>query len=181
MKKKTLLATLMVAALSVSMLFGCGNSTEESKAPAETAAPTEAVTDPATEAPTEAATEASKDGLTFDGEKFKVEYVKYEVGKDYEGNPCLYYYYDFTNKSDEATNSLVAAYIQVFQNGVELETAITDTESPEVTNSMKDIKNGVTLQCCNVYALTDESDLEIEVSDWTSFDGEKATQTLKLK
>lgn len=70
MKKKTLLATLMVAILSVSVLFGCGSSTEESKTPAGTKEPTEAATDPATEASTEAV-QTQKDGLNtviFDNE-----------------------------------------------------------------------------------------------------------------
>lgn len=182
--KRRIVALLMVSMLAVSMLAGCGGGSDSgSQTPAgtEEVKPTETDAPETTEAQAEAQTEASKDGLSFECDTFKVDYIKHEVSKDYEGKPCLLYYFTFTNKGEEATSALVTSYLQFFQNGIELETAITDTASDEINNYMKDIKTGVSLDCCVAISLTDESDVEVEASELISFDNSKATQVITLK
>lgn len=180
--RRKMIALCMAAMLATTALVGCGGGSDSgSQTPASTEKTTTAAAEPSTAAPTEAQTEASKDGLVFECDTFKVEYVKHEVGKDFEGNPCLYYYFNFTNKGDEATSAVVAPYFQFFQNGIELEMAITDETTDEMNNYSKDIKKDVTLECCATYELSDDSDVEVEVSDWVSFDDSKGEQVLKLK
>lgn len=181
--KRRIIALCMTGILIASTFTGCGGTNTGSQTPMSTEKVTEIAAPSTTtaEISTEAVTETSKDSLTFECDSFKVEYVKHEVGKDYEGNPCLYYYFNFTNKGEEATSAMVTPYFQFFQNGIELEMAIADETPDEMNNYSKDIKKDVTLECCIAYELSDESDVEVKVSDWTSFDDNKGEQVLKLK
>ena len=183
MKKKITVA-MMVAAMSMSVM-ACGSSSDapkETQAPAATEAATEA---PATteEATTEAPeTEAADDGtINFETDKYVITYSKHEIGKDMDGNPCLLYYYTFTNNGDENTSAMASAQVQCFQNGVENELAYIDYEIPEYENYMKDIQPGGTIDVCEPFELQDTSDVDIEVSDWISFDGAKDTQLITIE
>ncbi len=62
--------------------------------------------------------------IDFNMGKYIVKYTGHAIGTDYEGTPCLIVYYDFTNNSDEITSAQMSAYIRVFQNGVQCESAI---------------------------------------------------------
>ena len=87
---------------------------------------------------------------------------------DYEGNPAMIVDFTFTNNSDEATSFAVACSQKAFQNGVQLETAIV---MDDLGNGyMAEIKPGATTQARLAYALTDESDVTVEVSELFSLD-----------
>ncbi len=115
--------------------------------------------------PTEAAY-----GVTIDGCR---------VTEDYEGNPAAVITYTFTNNSDEATSFMVALYPKVFQNGVELDTAIgSDWDSNKYTS---DVKPGSSTTVEIGYALEDMSDVTVEVEELLSFsDTILAEQTFSL-
>ena len=171
--KKKITAAMMVAAMSMSIM-ACGSSSD---APKETQAP--AATEAETEAPE---TEAADDGtINFETDKYVITYSKHEIGKDMDGNPCLLYYYTFTNNGDENTSAMASAQIQCFQNGVENELAYIDYEIPEYENYMKDIQPGGSIDVCEPFELQDTSDVDIEVSDWISFDGAKDTQLITIE
>ena len=119
--------------------------------------------------------------INFDGSGYNVTYVKHETGTDYEGNPCLYYYYTFTNNGDENTSAAVATYIQCFQNGVQCQTAITTDSNDSINNYMMEVQPGGSIEVCQVYSLTDTSDVTVEASDLISLSDEKDTQTIKLQ
>lgn len=119
--------------------------------------------------------------INFDGSGYNVTYVKHETGTDYEGSPCLYYYYTFTNNGDENTSAAVATYIQCFQNGVQCQTAITTDSNDSINNYMMEVQPGGSIEVCQVYSLTDTSDVTVEASDLISLSDEKDTQTIKLQ
>lgn len=108
-------------------------------------------------------------------------HVKHETGTDYEGNACLYYYYTFTNNGEENTSAAAASYVQCFQNGVQCEPAITTDYNDAINNYMMEVQPGGSIEVCEVYALTDTSDVTIEASDLISFSDEKDTQTITLQ
>lgn len=109
-------------------------------------------------------------GVTIDGCR---------VTEDYEGNPAAVITYTFTNNSDEATSFMVALYPKVFQNGVELDTAIgSDWDSNKYTS---DVKPGSSTTVEIGYALEDMSDVTVEVEELLSFsDTILAEQTFSL-
>lgn len=137
-------------------------------ASAETAAGGAAASEPQAaeqSEPTEAAY-----GVTIDGCR---------VTEDYEGNPAAVITYTFTNNSDEATSFMVALYPKVFQNGVELDTAIgSDWDSNKYTS---DVKPGSSTTVEIGYALEDMSDVTVEVEELLSFSNTiLAEQTFSL-
>lgn len=177
MKKKILMAILAMT-LTFS-LVACGGETDDT-----TEASTEETTDTSDETAEETAenAESSDDGvINFEADAFTVEYTRHEVGEDYEGNPCLIYYFNFTNNGEEAASAAVTSYIQCFQNGVECEMAILMDENEGIDNSMKDIQPGKTIEVANAYLLEDNSEITLEASDWVSFSDEKDTQVITLE
>ena len=93
----------------------------------------------------------------------------------------IFYYFNFTNKSTEATSAVVSSYFQCFQNGIECETTFLEGENAEYNNLSKDIQQGITIEACEIYKLTDMSEVTIEASDWTSISGEKDIQKITLE
>lgn len=119
--------------------------------------------------------------IDFNGDGYNVTYARHETGTDYEGDPCLYYYYTFTNNGEENTSAAVASYIQCFQNGVQCQTAITTDSNDSINNYMMDVQPGGSLEVCQVFELTDTSDVTIEASDLISLSDNKDTQIIKLQ
>lgn len=118
--------------------------------------------------------------IDFEAASFKVTYSRHETGKDWDGNPCLYFYYNFTNNGTENTSAMSSAYMQCFQNGVQCDTAFVDYNT-EMDNYMKDIQPGTTIEVCECYVLSDNSEVTIEASDWASFSNDKDVQKITLK
>ena len=174
MKKRLL--TILLATTMIFSLIACGDS-EEADTPSDntTENSTAENTVPEKEEPVD-------DGIIdFEGETFKITYTKHETGTDYEGNPCLYYYFTFVNNGEEAASAAVTSYIQCFQNGIECDIAITDEYNEQMDNYMKDIQPGIEIEVCEVFSLTDNSEVTLEASDWVSFSGEKDIQKITLE
>lgn len=169
--KKKILAILLIATLTLS-LVACGGSSSDS-GNEETQQ---------TESEEKKEDVVEDDGIIdFECDSFKITYTRHEVSTDWEGNPCLIYYFNFTNKGDEATSAMVTSYIQCFQNGVECETAILDGDNEAYDNYSKDIQKDVTIEACNVFKLDGTSEVTLEASDWTSLSDEKDTQKITLE
>ena len=153
MGKRIVAAALTVAALvTPCALVGCGGET-----PADTdEAPVEQEAEPEQAEPEASDAEYA---VTIDGSA---------VTEDYEGNPAMIVDFTFINNSDEATSFAVACSQKAFQNGVELERAIV---TDDLGNGyMAEIKPGATTTARIAYALTDESDVTVEVEELFSFD-----------
>lgn len=127
--------------------------------------------------------EVADDGIiNFNGATYNVTYVKHEVSTDYDGNPCLLFYYTYTNNGEEASNASVDSYIKVFQNGIECESAfIIDNLPDSYDNYMKDVQPGYSLEICQAYSLEDMSDVTVEATELMSFDNKKDVQILSLE
>lgn len=138
-------ATLMIAAAFAApvVLTGCGSETSDAGSAAE-----------------EQVEEVQSDfAVTIDGSTLTT---------DYEGNPAMIVDYTFTNNSEEATSFFAACDVKAFQNGVQLEIAAV---MDDLGNGyMAEIKPGATTQARLAYALTDSSDVSVEVSELFSFD-----------
>lgn len=130
---------------------------------------------------TQALQETDDGIINFDGEGYNVTYVKHELTEDNEGNPCLLFYYTFTNNGEENASAAVNSYIKVFQNGVQCDPAFLLDSPDSSSNYMKDVQPGYSVEVCQEYKLSDTSDVTVEVSDLISLDDKKDTQILVLE
>lgn len=155
MRKKRLLCATLVATTLI--FVGCGQQTES----------TEVTTTPAatsTEAVTETTTEAEKE--------VSYEFLRHELTTDFEGNPAIWIYSRVTNVSSETILANCIAYPALFQNGIELEIAIPNSaemEKEEYRNAAKDIQPGTSIEIAQLYKLSDNSTITIEINnllDW---------------
>ena len=119
--------------------------------------------------------------INFDGEGYNITYVKHELSEDYEGNPCLLVYYTYTNNGEEASSAAVNSYLQVFQNGIQCDTAILMDSPDAYGNYMKDIQPGYSIEVCQAFCLEDTSDVTLEASELISFDDKKDVQIIVLE
>ena len=97
--------------------------------------------------------------LTFDGTA---------LAKDYEGKDVLLFIFTYTNKTPEGKMPLTEVFMTVYQGGMSLDSAILmDSNYSDLTAaSLKQVKDGASLQYCVAYILNDmSSDLEVEVTD----------------
>lgn len=120
-------------------------------------------------ASSESASEPAKQAQKAPDTLFPVEIKESAVVKDYEGNPALVVALTWTNNSEETTMFESALMVTAFQDGVSLDYAITDgTTGYDLDASWKEIRPGTTqdVWCC--FALTSESDVEVEVTEWIS-------------
>ena len=117
--------------------------------------------------------------IDMDFDTFHLKYVSHEVSADYDGNPCVIIYYDFTNNDDEPQSALLAVYSQVFQNGIECDLAyIHDNEY--TSNESKDVQKGTTIRVGSAYSISDMSDVDVIVKESFSFNDKSDKMTLKL-
>jgi hypothetical protein len=87
--------------------------------------------------------------------------------------------YTFTNNSEDATSFVVALHPEVFQNSVELNTAVGSNWDSETY--LSDVKPGSSTTVEIGYQLGDMSDITVEVSELLDFDGTLlAEQTFSL-
>lgn len=184
MVKKTLATIVTMVMVMGFTACGDSNSSDSKQEPVSGTATSAASTEAPTEDPTEAPAEevAADDGIiSLETDDFSVVYSRHEAGTDYEGKPCLYYYYTFTNKSAENQSAAIATSVKAFQNGVECGSGISTEDRPEIENYMKEVQSGGALEVCEVYKLADTSEVTIEAKDFLSFSDEKDTQVLALQ
>lgn len=121
--------------------------------------------------------------IDFATERCYIKYTGHEVSADYDGNPCLIFYYDFTNNSDVDTSADIATYIKAFQDGVQIESAFysPDEENISYSNSSKQIQPGVTINVAQVFELTSDSDVDVKASESFSLKDLEDSMTLSIK
>ncbi len=106
------------------------------------------------------------------------------LAKDFEGKDVVIVKYIFTNvSSDESTAFYTAFDETVYQNGVGLNESyiLDDSADYSSDNQTKEIKKGASLEVEVAYELNDTTtDIEVEVTEWLSFDDTKVTKTFKI-
>lgn len=123
----------------------------------------------------------------FDTKDWYIKYTGYELSNDYEGNPCVIIYYDYTNKEAEPQSAMAAWIgIDAFQNGVQCDSApisISENPNQSIENTYKQVMPGVTINVAESYRITDLSSLTIIVKDpfdWSK-DAKNVTAVLDIK
>jgi len=119
------------------------------------------VTDPQTTLPSSGAYE----------EDYEVTIVGCEYTEDWDGNPALRVYFDFTNNGTEAQSFWMATNYRALQDGVELEICWPDDEVDEDENYDVEIEPGETITCTESYLLRSDSPVEVEFYSYM-YDGE---------
>ena len=129
------------------------------------------------------APEASADDtLNLTTEKFTIKYTKHTITKDFAGNPCIMVYYDYTNNSSSASSAMVDVSLKAYQHGESCEAAIPENNDDAIDHFTAEIQPGQTVNVCQAFTLTDESDVTVQAQEAFSFDEDaNARQILKVK
>lgn len=129
------------------------------------------------------APEATADDiLNLTTEKFTIKYTKHVITKDFAGNPCIMVYYDYTNNSSSASSAMVDVSLKAYQHGEVCEAAIPENNDDAIDHYTAEIQPGQTVNVCQAFTLTDESDVTVQAQEAYSFyEDATAKQILKVK
>lgn len=129
------------------------------------------------------APEASADDtLSLTTDKFTIKYTKHVITKDFAGNPCIMVYYDYTNNESTASSAMVDVSLKAYQHGEACEAAIPENNDDAIDHFTAEIQPGQTVNVCQAFTLTDESDVTVQAQEAFSFDEDAvAKQILKVK
>lgn len=189
MKKTSIIVTILL--LAVFFLFAAGSGEDATDAtskdveqPKETVTSTEAenVVTPTEEyEETVEATEPEQEGVLGD---YIVEIDSCRMAKDYEGKPIVIVKYIFTNVSDDSPAAFLYTFdAAVYQNGIGLNESyfVDDDANYDSGNQTKEIKAGTTIEVEIAYELDDTTtDIEVEVSEFISWNDDKISKTFAL-
>lgn len=97
----------------------------------------------------------------------------------YTGDAVLVVNLTFTNNSGNTVSPDGALIVQAFQDGVELDLALLDSDSYDMGSSSREVQTGNTYKFQEAFTLTSEtSPIEVNVSDMMVFSGDPiATKT----
>ena len=129
------------------------------------------------------APEASADDtLNLTTDKFTIKYTKHVITKDFAGNPCIMVYYDYTNNESTASSAMVDVSLKAYQHGEACEASIPENNDDAIDHFTAEIQPGQTVNVCQAFTLTDESDVTVQAQEAFSFDEDAvAKQILKVK
>lgn len=170
---KKLISLCLILLMSL-LLVACGETPSTSKGDGDTPS----VVEDTDSAPADVAEENTGEG---DLGEYHVRITGYHLAKTYDDKDAVILDYDFTNNGEDAASAMFALSFKLYQNGVELETAIIIDDSYDGDNALKDIKTGVTLSCQCAYELEDTtSPIEVEVSKFISFSKDVVNYVIEL-
>ena len=133
---------------------------------------------------TSAEVSEASDGETIDmtTDKFTIRYTHYKISRDFAGKPCIMVYYDYTNHSSSPSSAMVDVSLKAYQHGTACEAAIPESTDDAIDQYMAEIKSGETVNVCQAFSLSDESDVTLQAEEAFSFEkGDVTSQTLKVK
>ena len=174
MKRFTaILSVLIIVVFSVFALASGEDTVEESVGSAEG---TQAETKPESATVPEENTNALGD--------YSVVIDSCRLAKDYEGKDVVIVKYIFNNVSNEEASAFCASVTaNVYQDGIGLNESIFLDDSAEYSadNQTKAIKEGTFLEVEVAYELNDTTtDIDVEVTEWVSFDDKMVTKTFSI-
>ena len=100
--------------------------------------------------------------FSLDTEQYSIQYAEHHVEEDYAGHPCLFLYYDYTNKGDHPAGALMDVNLSVLQHGKKCMTGIPERNRTDTVSYLKEVKPGETARICQVFALMDLSDVTVQ-------------------
>lgn len=104
-----------------------------------------------------------------------------KITKDWQGKNAVIVTYEFTNNSDNAISFDSSLDAKVFQDGIELETAVLSDDDDAKLFDTVDLKPGITKEVKKAYLLRNkDSELEVEVQELFSFSDDVIKKTIKL-
>lgn len=119
--------------------------------------------------------------IHFEVDEEIFDFVRYDIGTDYEGNPAVILAFDYTNNSEEGNMAAYGFHVQVFQNGIEKDSCVIDYDGEWgewYDNLTTEIKDGVTITVCRPFLLDDtQTPIDVEVSELVNF---KETQEITI-
>lgn len=171
---KKALAILMILALCLGLMAGCGGSEPETgttKKGAQTveepAEKPEAEAEPAVEPEAEPEAVFEPVYATIGG--YDIAVVGAELFTDTDDKDAIRIYWDFTNSSDETIYPYCDLSVQMEQEGFELNTtyAFYEDDVPEYGNDVLDIRPGVSIRCISEYSCKAQGDIiSFTLSNW---------------
>lgn len=122
------------------------------------------------------------DVIHLDTDVFAVSFTQYRVSEDFGGNPCVIFYYDYTNKGSVPSSAMVDVRIQAYQNDHSLEAAVLADQEEAADRYMAEIQPGETANVCQAFLLEDESDVTVLAEESFLFgEGDVSSQILKIR
>ena len=120
--------------------------------------------------------------IDMTNEKFTIHYTQFRTSTDFAGNPCILVYYDYTNNGNTPSSAMVDVNLKAYQNGAVCEAALPETTEDALDKYMEEVQPGATINVCQAFTVTDQSDVALEANEAFSFGGgQTTTQILKLK
>lgn len=113
---------------------------------------------------------------------YTVEIKSAQLAKDYEGNDALIVNYSFTNNGEDPQSFLLAVNDRVYQDGVELSSAIiTGNDAYDAEAPMKSVQKGATLEVQKAYKLSNTtSPVSVECSELISLEKDTVVNTFAI-
>ena len=106
-----------------------------------------------------------KETISIDDPEGKLVYKKSETLKDYEGNPALRVYFDYTNLKADISDSTDIFFVQAFQKGAEIDTAYVYESVEEDENLYKSVQSKITIPVAVLFSLKDmDNDVTVRVT-----------------
>lgn len=174
MKKLVLILTVLGL---TGAIYGCGGEKKTTSNNSTTQEQQAETTNEETETKEPVATDVGDLG------KYYVEIKDCTFSQDFEGNQMIVVNYNFTNNSDENAVPSVVLDVKAFQDGIQLEPAISIDETVYNLNTgLKEVQSGITLENCQAgYVLTSTSPVEFEVSELLSLSDKKLVKTFNVQ
>lgn len=162
MNKFGIWIVILCAAFAGSILTGCSNSNSStSESPSvQSSVSSEQSSEISYSESTSA--ESSKEEIAELEQIVKIK--SYSLAKDYSGKDALVVTYEWTNMAEKPTSFMVSVFDKLYQNGVELGSAI-GVDEADAQKQMNDVKPGVTYEITAAYVLQDMSDVSVECTD----------------
>ena len=126
--------------------------------------------------------ESADDTLNLTTEKFTINYTKHTINKDLAGNPCIMFYYNYTNNSSSAASAMVDVSLKGSQHGESCEEAIPENNDDAIAHFTAEIQPGQTVNVCQGFTVTKESNITVQAQEaFSSNKDANARQILKVK
>lgn len=104
-----------------------------------------------------------------------------KITKDWEGKDAVLITYEFTNNSDSPISFDGALDDKLYQDGIELESAILSNDEEAKLIDTVDLKPGITKEVKKAYSLRNKkSEIEVEIQEIFSFSDDMIKTTINL-